>query len=199
MDTTTESRGLRCTALRVALGTSLPAAQQAVVVVVTVCRRRSRVCRSRVCRPRAAPYDLSCKRFIEGIALHGGPGEMSLRAKRAGFHSPNWTLFPSTPRAGEERFSRDALYALSCKRFIEGSVRRRRSWAVVPLSHMRIVAGLVPTTCSHRAMPKRRLHPLRAALRDLDKRPQYAESAGHCTAHGDGTGRARRRGRFGGL
>ena len=41
--------------------------QPAVVVAVTVCRRRSRVCRSRVCRPRAAPYDLSCKRSIEGI------------------------------------------------------------------------------------------------------------------------------------
>ena len=43
-----------------------------------------------------------------------------------------------------------------------------------------------PTLASSdvRLMPKRRLHPLRAALRDLDKRPQYAESAGHCSARG---------------
>ena len=33
-------------------------------------------------------------------------------------------------------------------------------------------------------MPKRRLHSLRAALRNLDKRPRYAESAGHCSARG---------------
>ena len=33
-------------------------------------------------------------------------------------------------------------------------------------------------------MPKKRLHPLRAALRDLDKRPRHAESAGLCSARG---------------
>ena len=33
-------------------------------------------------------------------------------------------------------------------------------------------------------MSKKRLHPHRADLRDLDKRPQYAESAGHCSARG---------------
>ena len=59
---------------------------------------------------------------------------MSLRAKRAGFHSPNWTLFPSNPVASTNRRHlpsslpttatdtrpRDALYALPCKRFIAG-------------------------------------------------------------------------------
>ena len=118
MDTTTESRGLGCTALRVALGTSLPAAQQAVVVVVTVCRRRRRVCRSRVCRPRAAPYDLSCKRLIAGMnALHGDAETPRGAFERSPMRARHELPLPScaSPRRLLRHFTTGALFDLPRK------------------------------------------------------------------------------------